>query len=119
MKELSPSRENIANFVFLRCARHVWSGIASHSDDATIDGEAVLVNLAFFNGGDQGATGFAVVPAIAEATLAEVVAEFAEGKFDFLAVEMAEAEFLQSGRVDQVAARIQMVKRGMGRGVLA
>ena len=40
------------------------------------------------------------MPAVAEATLTEIGAKFREGGFDFLAVEMAEAKFLQARRVD-------------------
>ena len=71
------------------------------------------VDLAGFYGGDQCAIRFTVVAAVAEAALAEVGAEFAEGGFDFLTVEVAEAEFLEAGRVDQFAVGVEVVERGV------
>ena len=60
-----------------------------------IDGEAPAVDFSGGNRRLQGTVRLAVVVAIAEATLPEVGAKLAEGEFDFLAVEVAEAEFLQ------------------------
>lgn len=89
------------------------------TDDPMIGRKAALVYVPFLLGCAQGAVRFAVVPAVAEAAASEKGAEFAKGMFDFVAVEVAKAELLQAGRVDQVAFGVQMVKAGMGCGVLA
>ena len=89
------------------------------ADNTVIKREAAGVNLAGGDRSGQRAIGFAVVAAVAEAALAKVGAEFAEGEFDFLAVEVAEAEFLQAGRVDQLAFGVEVVERGVRGGVFA
>ena len=62
---------------------------------------------------------FFKVPAIAEAALPEVRPEFHECRGKFVESEMMDAESLHTGRVDQVALRIEMVQPRMRSGVFA
>src|SRR6185369_4800271 len=102
----------------LLLAKGRWT-LALRAYDAMVGSEPPFVDFAGGDGRAQHAVRLPVVLAVAEAALAEVGAEFAEGVFDFLAVEMAETELLQAGRVDQLAFAIEVVERGVGRGVLA
>ena len=60
-----------------------------------VNGETPFVDVSGVDRSDQGTVGLAVVVTVTEAALAEIGAEFAESVFDFLTVEVAEAEFLQ------------------------
>ena len=71
-------------------------GLVALTDNPLIDRETGFVDFSGVDRSSQRAVGFAVMPAVAEATLTEIGAKFREGGFDFLAIEMAEAEFLQA-----------------------
>ena len=67
------------------------------------------------------AAGLAVVLAVAVAAMAEQLAELDEAVFHVAATDMAEAEFADAGRVDQVAAarEVEKARRGGGVGAFA
>ena len=68
---------------------------------------------------EYGAAGFRAVMAVVEFALPEVRAELDKGMVDFLGFEMMQTELLQSGGVDDVAVRIEVVEPGEGGGVFA
>ena len=69
------------------------------------------MNVATFDGVDQGAAGFLTMAAVAESAVAEKRAEFDEALGQFALVEMPEAEFPDAGRVDQVASSCSVGRR--------
>ena len=71
--------------------------VTLRTDDAVVGRKALFIDFTGVDRSSQGAVGFAVVAAVTEAALAEIGAKFTKGVFDFLAIEMAEAEFLQAG----------------------
>ena len=95
------------------------SALDGYAHQPVVDGESRFFDVSGVDRSTQDAVRFAVMPAVAEAALAKIGAEFVEGVLDFLPVEMAEPEFLQAGRVDQVAVGRDVIKRGVRRCVLA
>ncbi|HRE17136.1 MAG TPA: hypothetical protein PLW86_08725 [Rhodocyclaceae bacterium] len=80
-----------------------------------IDREAIGVDFAGIARGAEHAVRLAVMSAVAEAALAEIGAEFTKGVFQCVSIQMAQAEFLQAGGIDQVRIGIQVIEAGMSR----
>ena len=93
--------------------------VAHSSDQLVESAQPSYVDFTRRGGFQHGAARFHQMTAIAEAAMAEVGAEFNEGMGDVLLVDVGQAEFLQAGRVDDVAVFVEMVQARMGGGVLA
>src|SRR5574343_565851 len=124
LPELLPRVGDIAT-VFYFC-RHVgrfrWQGGSAPvlgADDAVVDGKTRFFDVPGIDRCIQRAVRLAVMAAVPEAALAEIGAEFPKSAFDVLAVEVAEAEFLEAWRVDQMAVGIEEVERCVRRRMLA
>lgn len=81
----------------------------------------LLLHAAIFQRLEQGATGFAVMFAVAEAAGADQVVELDETGFHVAAADMAEAEFTNARGVDQLTAarEVEQPRGGGGVGALA
>jgi len=95
------------------------SAVSVRTDNPVINGKAAFVDVARVDRCNQCAIGFFVVMAVAKTAIPEKRAKFWEGAFNFLPVEVTEAEFLQAGRVDQMAVDVEVVEGGVGGRVLA
>ena len=80
--------------------------------------QARLGNVSLRGGGRNRAARLGEMAAVAEATLTQERPEFAERERSFLRRQVMQAEFLQSGRIDEIAT-IEMIELRMRRGVPA
>src|SRR5690606_8218838 len=88
-------------------------------DDVPVAGHPLRLNAAFFQRLQTGATRFAVVLAVAEAAVAQQVAELDETGFHLVATDMTQAELTDAGGIDQVTALREMEQPRCGGGVRA
>ena len=82
-------------------------------------GQPLGADGAAVGGGFERAAGFGAVAAVVEAALSGQMAQVGEILQQLGAFQMMQAEFLQAGGIDELAAVVQIVKTGVGGGVAA
>src|SRR5690606_37359374 len=89
------------------------------AENVPIAGHALWLDAAFVERLEQGAAGFAIMLAVAKATMAQHIAELDETGFHIRAADMHQPEFAYARRIDQLAATGEMKKPCGGGGVSA